>query len=142
MYRVLCTGPRGPKNLGDGLVDRRKEPFCPYRLNASQTYKGHKRFVFVVSNGHTGTQFLGNSSTWRRSFGNLTAGHHIMFEQDADQEEIREIPKSLDFCNHALKYVIEKKIPYMEGVLKSFKQQVRPSMHMSIMMLCFSINTY
>ncbi len=118
-------GPNGPKQIGEGLVDRREEPFCPYNLSESQKYKGPNSFVFVVSNGHTGTTFLGQNSVWRQNFGNLPPGFHIMHEQDADKGEIREIPTSVDFCDHALKYVIEKKIPHMDSTLEHFKKQVR-----------------
>lgn len=89
----------GTKEAGDELswygaiVDRRKEPFCPEVLPHDLKYQGSHQFVFVVSNGHTGTTFFGQQSVWRENFvkGTLAKGIHIAHEQDADAEKLKKI---------------------------------------------------
>lgn len=75
------------------IIDRRREPFCPLEIQQEQQYTGDHRFVFVVSNGHTGTTFFGKQSVWRENFvkGSLIKGVHIAHEQDADAEKLKKI---------------------------------------------------
>ena len=75
------------------MVDRRKEEFCAMVVPDKQKYEGEHRFVFVISNGHTGTTFFGQQSVWRENFvkGSLSKGVHIAHEQDADAEKLKQI---------------------------------------------------
>lgn len=43
------------------MLDRRAEPFCP---GVVEKYVSSNKFVFIVSNGHTGTTYLGQPSRY------------------------------------------------------------------------------
>ncbi|EGD77298.1 hypothetical protein PTSG_08392 [Salpingoeca rosetta] len=105
--------------LGD-LVDRIDAPFCEAEgeaFPASRKYDGNGTFVFVVSNGHTGTTFLGQLSTWRTVFGRVPRGYVIVHEQEADKALVQQLPFHDDWCQRALEYVADHKVPFMQRAL-------------------------
>jgi hypothetical protein len=108
------------------MIDRRLEPFCPPEPNAADyKYTGNRTFVFVVSNGHTGTTFFGKSSSWRDAFGDeqMLRGLFITHELEADKEFAKRIPWGVDYCSKARDYVINQKIPHIEKILKSTEER-------------------
>ena len=101
------------------MFDRRLNSFCQeISILPEQLYKGNHTFIFIVSSGHAGTTYLGQSSVWRKHFGRvLPSGYFITHELGEDRELLRQIPWGQQWCDAAIKYVIEKKLPEMEGVL-------------------------
>lgn len=114
------------------MIDRRKSPLCP--VNESVTrwieanrYKGNYTFVFVVSNGHTGTTFLGQPSTWYQEFGNkskLLNQIKICHEVEPNVSYMKEIPFHHDFCDRALEYVVKEKLPRMKSDLRHTRKTI------------------
>ena len=93
------------------LVDRRKESFCNYsNVPVFDNPKGY-RFTFTVSNGHTGTGFLGMQMTWRKIFQKLDPKLLVLHEQEVDRHFVSSLPLREDFCDAALEYVVKRKIP-------------------------------
>ena len=112
------------------IIDRRKESFCPPEPAAAfeaHRYKGNRKFVFVVSNGHTGTTFFGKGSSWRDAFGDsqIMGGLYITHETEADKEAVKKIPWSRDYCQKARDYVVDQKIPHLEKILEGIEQRDR-----------------
>lgn len=82
-------------------------------------------FVFVVSNGHTGTTFLGRMSDWRQHLGpgkKLQPGFSVQHETDPDKGALVQIPWTPNYCNDGMKYVAERKVPKIVHVLRARKQ--------------------
>ena len=106
------------------LIDRRREPFCN-ELPAIERPKieSNFSFVFVISNGHTGTTFLGQTSNWRRTFGDgqMPANFYITHEKEADKDVVKKIPWSQDYCKKAFEYVATQKIPQMVKTLTAVR---------------------
>lgn len=113
------------------MWDRRKEPFCPpptpeaHKLAPSIAAQiAHLRaqnhtMVFTISNGHTGTTFLGMSSMWRRHFGKyLPHGFHVTHESELDKETLKRIPWEKDYCRRSRDYVEHFKVPQIESILE------------------------
>lgn len=113
------------------FIDRRREPFC--RLNKTMQamvdayrYDGNYSFVFVISNGHTGTTHLGQTSNWRRMFGDIKEFSDIFIthEMEANKSVVKTVPWYEDHCDRALEYVIQQKVPKMVSVLESTKSKI------------------
>eukprot|EP00051_Salpingoeca_urceolata_P032807 m.17519 g.17519 ORF g.17519 m.17519 type:complete len:398 (-) comp5479_c0_seq1:54-1247(-) len=125
-----CRCELGPTHssslLGTQLLDRRSDDFCGSAVtDSSQRYQGNHTFVFVVSNGHTGTTYLGQASKWRENFGDRALhDFHIAHEQDGDKGLLKSVPWDADFCSKGLAYVLERKLPQMERILNHLDKRV------------------
>eukprot|EP00043_Microstomoeca_roanoka_P013926 m.137022 g.137022 ORF g.137022 m.137022 type:complete len:396 (-) comp15883_c3_seq1:169-1356(-) len=106
-----------PANMLGHLVDRRNQPFCELDIEKHARYAGNHTFVFVVSNGHTGTTFLGQQMNWRKVFGTIPPGYVIAHEEEASRDVVRALPFDRGYCQRALDYVINEKLPIMERAL-------------------------
>ena len=116
--------PSGASDLG-AMEDRRSAPFCTNVVRSNETYKGKFTFVFVVSNGHTGTTFLGQMGVWRTYLGKgrfLPPGFSVAHESEVDKEALVKIPFRGDFCERAARYVAERKVPRIASLLQNRKQ--------------------
>lgn len=118
-------------NMVGNYIDRRSLPFC--RLNATMKalvkehkYNGDYNFIFVISNGHTGTTHLGQTSNWRRMFGDIKSFSEIFIthEMEADKQKVKTISWYGDYCATALDYVINEKLPKMTSVLDATKKNI------------------
>ena len=124
-----CSDPTAGQSSSHGTLgvmqDRRSEPFCVGASTAEQAYTGNYTFVFVVSNGHTGTTFIGQTGVWRTYLGKgkfIPPGYAIAHENEPDKGELVQIPFFKDYCARAVKYVVGKKIPKISSVLRNRKQ--------------------
>ena len=82
-------------------------------------------FVFVVSNGHTGTTFLGRMSDWREHLGpgkKLQPGFSVQHETDPDKGRLVRIPWTTNYCSDGMAYVAERKVNKIVHVLRARKQ--------------------
>ena len=108
------------------LHDRRSQPFCNYNATTlswieQHKYTGNYSFVFVISNGHTGTTYLGQQSNWMKMFGtksNFLEQLYVTHEQEASKDAVKDIGWHHDFCDRALDYVAKHKIDKMTSVLR------------------------
>ena len=80
----------------------------------------------MISNGHTGTTHLGQTSNWRRMFGDIKAFSDIFIthEMEANKSVVKTVPWYEDHCERALEYVIHQKVPKMVSVLESTKSKI------------------
>ena len=104
------------------LVNRISDPFCQEEGAAfprERKYSGNATFVFVVSNGHTGSTFFGQLMSWRRIFGQVPSDFVIVGESEANKTALATIPFGPDHCQRALEYVADEKLPYMLRALRS-----------------------
>lgn len=111
-----------PRRLGQ-LFDRRTVPFCTStRATPQQKYKGNRSFVFVVSNGHTGTTFFGQGNSWRSMLGEAQVDPNVLFKHEAEpnKDRVRRLPMNPSFCEDALAYVANQKVPQMELALEGY----------------------
>jgi hypothetical protein len=82
-------------------------------------------FVFVVSNGHTGTTFLGQMSKWREHLGpgkKLPPGFGVSHEVEADKPYLVTVPWNRTYCEDGLKYTAERKVPRIVNLMRARKQ--------------------
>eukprot|EP00035_Acanthoeca_spectabilis_P034539 m.29584 g.29584 ORF g.29584 m.29584 type:complete len:397 (-) comp6717_c0_seq1:2761-3951(-) len=101
--------------LGE-MHDLRLEPFCPGPIE--KYTKTKSKFVFIVSNGHTGTTYLGQPSSWRRMFGgSIIEDLFVTHEMEANKSVVRQMGWHDDYCEKSLAYVRDIKVPQMESVL-------------------------
>eukprot|EP00730_Choanoeca_flexa_P004632 TRINITY_DN11754_c0_g2_i1.p2 TRINITY_DN11754_c0_g2~~TRINITY_DN11754_c0_g2_i1.p2 ORF type:complete len:394 (+),score=55.24 TRINITY_DN11754_c0_g2_i1:2244-3425(+) len=93
------------------LWDLRSQPICSYDnvpvFNNSNNFK----FVFTISNGHTGTGFLGSQKAWLEVFRRMDPRLLLLHEFEANKSFLTELPSRKDFCEAALSYVVEQKVP-------------------------------
>lgn len=115
--RCQKSGGDEPKASTTAYHDRRHEPFCPGKIKQPSS---EKTFVFVVSNGHTGSTYLGQAANWRRMFGNkIISGLLAQHEKEANKSFVMNLGWNKDFCDASDKYVQTKKIPSIESALDS-----------------------
>eukprot|EP01147_Barroeca_monosierra_P002813 gene2813-5656_t len=115
---VPITAPSQPNPTPENFIKistRIKDSWCefPPEILEKYKYKGNATFVFIVSNGHTGTTFLGQQMNWRLAFGRVPKGFIVVHENEPDKAFLKHLAFSNEYCNEALEYVYNQKLPFM-----------------------------
>ena len=100
------------------LVDRRHMPLCDGVVRPNERYAGDKKFVFVMSTGHTATKFLADHAVWTHHFGEAVAHWDTFHEHRPGGALEHDIAVHEEFCSRAKDYVTKKKLPVMLEILE------------------------